>query len=240
MYYLPSKYNTAFLTFVSSLARTRCANNLLSTLSPLPDTDDEDSDAEEPVYEESEYEEPESLSGCRKRGRVSDLTRITIYRTDVTQPRSKSGDFKNSLERYAFHDVPQHVRCMKPECREEFNSVNAAIDHMNSAHPKKEPNEAKKSKAAKQSKATKKSKTREESTVVRCIYSWCDTVQKNVGDMRRHLLSDKHQCPRFRCGDCKGLFQRPDPVKRHQENFEGTCKGVYAENQPVRQRARRA
>ncbi|KAK0432254.1 hypothetical protein EV421DRAFT_2024080 [Armillaria borealis] len=154
-----------------------------SPLSPLPNTDDEDSDAEEPMYEESEYEEPESLSGCRKRGRVSDLTRITIYRTDVTQPRSKSGDFKNSLERYAFHDVPQHVRCMKPECREEFNSVNAAIDHMNSAHPK-EPNEAKKSKAvkksktAKQSKATKKSKAREESTVVRCIYFWCDTVQR--------------------------------------------------------------
>ncbi len=218
-----------------------------SPLSPLPETDDEGSDAEKPVYGESEYEGPESLSGCRKRGRVSDLTRITIYRTDVTQPRSKSGDFKNSLERYAFHDDPQHVRCMKPECWEEFNSVNAAIDHMNSVHPKKEPNEAKKSKAvkkskaAKQSKATKKSKAREEPTeptVVRCMYFWCDTVQKNTGDMRRHLLADKHQPPRFRCGDCKGLFQRPDPVKRHQENFEGTCKGVYAENQPVSKKAR--
>ncbi|KAK0214025.1 hypothetical protein IW262DRAFT_1300800 [Armillaria fumosa] len=202
-----------------------------SPLTPLPELDNEDSYAEEPVYE-SEYEEPDSLSGCRKRGRVSDLTKITIYRTDVAQPRRRSGGFKDSLERYAFHDDPQHVRCMNLECQEEFNSVNTAIDHMDSAHPKKEPNEAKNSKSPKKSKVAKKSRTakqskaKEESTVVRCIYFGCDQVQKEAGDIRRHLLALEHQPPRFRCGDCKGLFQRPDPVKRHQENFGGTCKAM--------------
>ncbi|KAK0476493.1 hypothetical protein IW261DRAFT_1642288, partial [Armillaria novae-zelandiae] len=233
-----------------------------SPLTPLPEINDEDSDAEEPVFEESEYEEPASLSGCRKRGRVSepDFLIFTTYRTDVAQPRRRSGNFKDSLERYTFHDDPQHVRCMKIECQEEFNSVNAAIDHMESAHPK-EPDEAKKSKATKkskttkkskavkksrgekQSKATKKSKAKEdpESTVVRCIYFWCNRVGKQASDMRRHLLGSHHQPPRFRCGDCKGLFQRQDPVKRHQERFMGECKGVYAENRPVgRKRARKA
>ncbi|KAK0493927.1 hypothetical protein EDD18DRAFT_1355835 [Armillaria luteobubalina] len=222
-----------------------------SPLTPLPEINDEDSYAEEPVYEESEYEEPESLLGCRKRGRASDLTKITIYRTDVAQSGRRSGGFRDSIERYTFHDDPQHVRCMNLECQEEFNSVNAAIDHMECAHPKKEPNEAKNSKTTKKSKVAKKpkavnksraakqSKTKQESTVVRCIYFGCDQVQKKATDMRRHLLTLDHQPPRFRCGDCKGLFQRPDPVKRHQETFGGTCKGVYAENQPVRNKGAR-
>ncbi|KAK0204432.1 hypothetical protein DFS33DRAFT_1273548 [Desarmillaria ectypa] len=193
---------------------TSTPSSLLSSHSCPADMEDKDFDFEEPEYDESGYEEPESLSGSHKRGRVSELpATITIYRTDARQSRSKGGDFKNSLERYVFHDDPHHVRCMKPGCHKEFNSVNAAIDHMHVAHPcKKKPKTTNKSKATKNPKAT------------RCVYFGCNEHKNSVGDMRRHLISEIHQCKRFRCGDCGGLFQRPDPVKRHQINFEGRCK----------------
>ncbi|KAK0470222.1 uncharacterized protein EV420DRAFT_1499087 [Desarmillaria tabescens] len=214
------------LPFTQCRSFTSAPSSPLSSLSSLADTDDA-----ELVYDEPACKEPESLSGSRKRARVSELpATITIYRrTGATRrSRCKNGDFKNSLERYAFHDDPQHVRCMEIGCTAQFESVNAAIDHMPVAHPcEREPKTKKKSKPAKNPKR------------FRCVYFECDKIKSSVGDMRRHLISEDHQCKRFKCGDCGGLCQRPDPVKRHQDKFRGKCKGRYTEDQPIKQRARR-
>ncbi|KAG7444786.1 uncharacterized protein BT62DRAFT_1077541 [Guyanagaster necrorhizus] len=212
-----------------------------SPLTSLPDTDDEDSDSEEPQYDDSEYEELESLSGRRKRGRACELVKITIYRTDVLQTRSRRGDFKNSFERYVFHDDPQHVRCMKPGCPKEFDCVNAAIDHMYFAHPTNEEEKKKKKKAHPRNKKKAQTRKKKKSVPTRCVFFDCDKLAENTGNMRRHLISRKHQkTPRFRCGDCRRLFQRPDPVRRHQDRYKGRCKGRFAEDRPVCQKARKA
>ncbi|KAK0495360.1 hypothetical protein EDD18DRAFT_270761 [Armillaria luteobubalina] len=144
----------------------------------------------------SDYDEP--VAGSRKRARTSKSDEKSTSQSPKSK-RGKKANFKESKERYPFHDVCVKVRCMEKTCDIVLWSINKAVDHFHEVHGPEDS--------------------------VRCAYSDCNDTARNVGNMRRHFLSAKHQPDHhFRCNTCGTPFTRTDAMRRHVRKKKGRCK----------------
>ncbi|KAK0223076.1 hypothetical protein IW262DRAFT_1458088 [Armillaria fumosa] len=158
----------------------------------------------------SDYGEP--AAGSRKRARTLQTDEDSTSESPQTK-RGKKANFKESSERYEFHDLTVEVRCIEKTCDVMLWSINSAIDHFNETHAF--------------------------NVSVRCAYPKCNETAGSVGDMRRHFLTLKHQPHRFMCHTCPTMFTRRDAMLRHVRKTKGRCKNrpvrkVTAKRAPVR------
>ncbi|KAK0193645.1 hypothetical protein F5146DRAFT_1134436 [Armillaria mellea] len=146
-------------------------------------------------------------AGTRKRARTSKTDRKSTSKSTKSK-RGKKSNFKESSERWSFHDLPVEVRCIERTCDAVLGSINSAIDHFNETHVF--------------------------NVSVRCVYSGCDETAGTVGDMRRHFLTMKHQPHRFTCNSCNTMFTRRDAMLRHVRNMKARCKGRSMRKVPAK------
>ncbi|TFK63861.1 hypothetical protein BDN72DRAFT_902063 [Pluteus cervinus] len=65
---------------------------------------------------------------------------------------------------------------------------------------------------------TKQKKASRRSYPAKCQYNACPRIIKNVNQWNRH--KDAHGLKKFKCENCWGRFDRPDPCTRHMKNCE--------------------
>ncbi|KAK0193634.1 hypothetical protein F5146DRAFT_391922 [Armillaria mellea] len=154
--------------------------------------------------DESDYDEP--VAGTRKRARTSKTNEKSTSKSSKPKHVRKS-NFKESSERWAFHDLPVKVRCMERTCDVVLGSINSAVDHFNENHV---------------------------NGPVRCVYSNCDHTANSSANMRRHFLKKDHQARRFSCHWCHTVFTRRDAMLRHVQRTEGRCKDRLMRKVPAK------